>query len=237
MDVLVKITKWEKHNPRKDVKNPTWFSFNNRMVEDDDLFGLNHGEFKAWIYLLSKASQKQCSEVLVSYQSAYRKSNISPKDFKSSLQKLESLGMVTVHVTDTLRARDVHVPLHYITLHNKTLHNTTPEIGSLPNVSVRLDLDALYQLYPRKEGKAKGVEKLKAVVKTPEDFELVKQAILRYSKHCQSSGTEAKFIKHFSTFMTSWRDWLEADVGTSTMAAPKTGIEEWVAKQEAGELK
>lgn len=131
MDVLVKVKGWEKYNPRKDVKHPSWFALNNRLVEDDEFFSFSHAEFKAWIYVLSKASQKHKAEVLISYDAAHRKSNISPKEFKSALIKLETLGIVTVGDTRTLRQRDVDVTLQTDntdnTIHNKHTDSITTE--------------------------------------------------------------------------------------------------------------
>jgi hypothetical protein len=109
----ITILNWNKHNPRKDVKRPSWFSFDNRMIEDEDFFGFNHGEFKAWIYMLSRASQKQIDTLKLNSEHAQKVCNISPEDFDSAVQKLasEDLKLIEVHtdVTSTLRARDVDV--------------------------------------------------------------------------------------------------------------------------------
>lgn len=80
------------------------------------------------------------------------------------------------------------------------------------------NLDELYQLYPLKKGKAIGLEKLKRVIKSQKDFDDFKLAILRYIEDIKSKGTEARFIKQFSTFVGSekvqpWKDWLDEDAG------------------------
>lgn len=214
MDVTVNIKGWAKYNPRKDVKHPSWFALNNRLVEDDEFFNFNHGEFKAWIYVLSKASQKQESAVKISYEAANRKSNISAKDFKSALIKLESLGIVTVDVTSTLRERSANVPLQT---------DNTDITDRHTNIDQLLDFESLYQKYPRKVGKQKGIEICKRDIKTPADFESLSKAIDRYKAYLTKNKTEARFIKHFSTFMQSWADWSalnagEADVSTKHFA-------------------
>ena len=43
------------------------------------------------------------------------------------------------------------------------------------------------------------------------------EAIKKYRRHCELNKTETKYIKHFSTFVSTWRDWLESDVGTTSI--------------------
>jgi hypothetical protein len=142
MDALVKILKWEKFNPRKDVKRPHWFALDNDLVEDDSFFSFNHGEFKTWIYLLSKASKKQNPEIEVFFDAAFRKANISKDDFISALEKLEQNGAVKVTRTESVRVRTgvseppyVDVKNPYATLHNNTLHNNTLQNNTLQNTT------------------------------------------------------------------------------------------------------
>lgn len=72
-----------------------------------------------------------------------------------------------------------------------------------------------YSRYPLKKGKQQGLAKLMRDIKSDEDLELLKKAIEKYRKDCETNQTEAKYIMHFSTFANSWRDWLDADVGRS----------------------
>lgn len=139
MDVSIRIVKWEKHNPRKDVKRPSWFALDNSLVEDDDFYKFNHGEFKTWIYILSKASKKQSGIVLISFDAASRKANISTKDFKGALEKLKALGMVTVDVTPTLRTRHADVTLQTDKQTNIT-DTTDTQGGGDPDFSLLANL-------------------------------------------------------------------------------------------------
>lgn len=107
--VWVTIHNWEKHNPRKDIKRPTWFALDNRMVEHEDLFDLTHGEFKAWIYMLSLASRKTCETIEIPFSHADRVCKIKPREFRSALQKLANKNMITVHVTRPSHVRDIDV--------------------------------------------------------------------------------------------------------------------------------
>jgi hypothetical protein len=108
--VSVTVLNWAKHNPRSDIKRPTWFSLSNSLIEDDEFFDFSHAEFKVWIYILSKTSQKQSSSVELRFDAAKRKANLKPKEILSALHKLSKLGHIKFEdLTDTLRSCDEDV--------------------------------------------------------------------------------------------------------------------------------
>lgn len=72
------------------------------------------------------------------------------------------------------------------------------------------DFEALYQLYPRKEGKTRGLTKCKKEIKTQEDYDNLRKAILTYNKI--NHGKDKDYIKHFSSFMGVWRDYLDPNL-------------------------
>lgn len=91
-----------------------------------------------------------------------------------------------------------------------------------------LDFESLYQSYPLKKGKSQGIEKLKKLIKSGDDFNAFAKAIQNYTRDIQLRGTEAKYIKHFSSFVGTekiqpWKDWLDDDAGESiaVIAQPK----------------
>lgn len=73
----------------------------------------------------------------------------------------------------------------------------------------KFELERFYELYPRKIGKKRGLAKLKTIVKDQETYDMVKLAIENYGKYCSNQKLEARYIKHFSTFVNSWEDWIE----------------------------
>lgn len=95
--------------------------------------------------------------------------------------------------------------------------NTTQCSSTQPNstqskIIAQNQFEQLYEIYPRKLGKKKGFQKLKTVIKDQNDFDRVRVAIENYCKFCQRHKTEPQYIKHFSTFMGTWEDWLEVKV-------------------------
>lgn len=73
------------------------------------------------------------------------------------------------------------------------------------------DFEFVYNLYPKKEGKTKGIEFCQKNIKTKEDYDLLLKAVTRYSKNCRTERTERKFIKLFSSFMSVWKDYAYDD--------------------------
>lgn len=76
-------------------------------------------------------------------------------------------------------------------------------------------VDELYALYPRKKGKVPGLKKLHSFIKSDDDFERVKQAIIAFAEDHRQRGTDEKYIPFFSTFVNSQLDdWLGKDANT-----------------------
>lgn len=71
----------------------------------------------------------------------------------------------------------------------------------------KLDFESIYAVYPRKEGKKKGMEKLKREINSHEKFTQLQFAVNNYAIKCKD--TETRFIKLFSSFASTWEDYLE----------------------------
>lgn len=90
-------------------------------------------------------------------------------------------------------------------------------INTSKSTKVKFDLEKIYAEYPKKEGKKLGMNKLKRIIKTEEDFNKVLASVRNYSK--LKYGTELKFIKQFSSFMSSWEDYLKIEAELDPMQA------------------
>ncbi len=198
--ITVTISKWDKFNVRKDYTNPRWFAMSNRLLEDEDFLRFSAEEIKAWIYILSKASQKNCATVRLDVFHANQVCRIKPLLLKSTIKRLSDMG--TISVQDSSDAR-THSAL-YREEQNKTENNKTKHF----------DLELVYQKYPRRVGKQKGMDKLKAQIQTQKDFDDLTLALSHYVDHCRLKQTEEKFIKHFSTWVSEWRDWIDPSTGS-----------------------
>ena len=116
--IEVEIVNWEKHQPRKDIKHPTWFALSNRILEDAKLFGLTDAEWKALLYLFCQASQQNKSKAVLSLAHAQRICEISAITIRTMLDKLTYAGVTSTYAIRTDTSRDT-------TLQDTTIHNTT----------------------------------------------------------------------------------------------------------------
>jgi hypothetical protein len=79
------------------------------------------------------------------------------------------------------------------------------------NISIpELDFGELWELYPSKTDKRDALERFTKTIKTQEDYNNLKKAIINYDTHQKNLGTELKYIKHFATFLNKdrWKEWV-----------------------------
>jgi hypothetical protein len=95
--------------------------------------------------------------------------------------------------------------------YNRTKQNK--KVCSNAGASERYSFDLIYQEYPRKEGKTIGINKLKKIVKSKDQFNLILEASKKYNLYCKLNNTDRKYIKLFSTWVNGehWNDELESD--------------------------
>jgi hypothetical protein len=214
--IWVKVRKFEAYKGRGDVKHNSWFRCSNRIAEDPDFYDFSHAEFKAWIYILSLTSQKNSDTIFINFERADRVCRLKRKDVLSAISKLTPDQLLPVDDTPAVRTRDANDTAKGATDRHTDITNKTDITADRGGPDPRaFDFDSLYQKYPRKEGKSQGYRVLTREIKTPADFENISRAIDRYRAHVEATGTEAKFIKHFSTFMNHWKDWLDPNHGSS----------------------
>jgi hypothetical protein len=73
------------------------------------------------------------------------------------------------------------------------------------------DFESIYFEYPRKSGKKKGIDLCLKKIKTQDDFNNLMLSVKNYAIVCDFNETEEKYIKHFSTFMNCWEDYVSIE--------------------------
>lgn len=81
------------------------------------------------------------------------------------------------------------------------------------------DFEAVYTLYPRKEGKARGLAALARSVKTQDQYDRLLVAARNYAAKVRREGTETQFVKHFSSWVSCWEDYADQGSPTETRSA------------------
>lgn len=74
------------------------------------------------------------------------------------------------------------------------------------------DFEKFWDIYPRKVGKKKAFSCWKARLKAGATKDELLTAVKNYSAHCKRENTEARFVKHPSTFLgpnLDYEDWIE----------------------------
>jgi hypothetical protein len=84
---------------------------------------------------------------------------------------------------------------------NDSLETKTQQHSSEAN------FEAVYALYPRKEGKKAALRHFQASVRTEQDLKNLYLAVNNYSAYLTANNTELKYTKTASTFFNNWQDW------------------------------
>jgi hypothetical protein len=82
------------------------------------------------------------------------------------------------------------------------------------------DFEAVYALYPRKEGRKKGLARCRSSVKSRLKYDALLQAVKNYA----ATVTDPTYAKHFDTFMGCWEDYVDAGLLTPRTSQPKGNI-------------
>lgn len=150
----------------------------------------------------------------------------SERTLQRSLKILQNLELIRIE-TDGLQRRiyPVKVDATPVRTDAPPPSNLSPDsISSSKNKIRRINKethDAIleaYKKYPIKKGKTVGVKRLASQIVSVDDLRDLNTAIENYAIECK--GKDEQYIKHFSTFASCWRDYLEA---------PPPAKSEWVA--------
>lgn len=233
--MILKFKNWEKYNPRKDIKKPWYFAFSNDFFSDSKLYELDNDERLFLIYLFCEASKTNKDGSMFFSREHYRvHSRLPDRVPNRAIKKLQQLQII-----EQPRVRGMYVECGPSVQQTRLDQTRLEENNILPDSDkseprLVFDFDAIYKKYPRKEGKQKGLAICRTQIKTQNDFDNLSKAVDRYCEHLRKSGSESKFIKHFSTFMNSWRDWLDPETG-SAEEMKFSAINNWLLKEKEKE--
>jgi hypothetical protein len=220
----ITITNWSDFNGRKDVKEPTWFRVDNGLPQSEGIHGLDPDEKWLWVFLLCIASKKNTDSFTLNVSYIAHQSGVIEPRVISALEKLKKNGTIAIAeqiCTDANISDRTRTDLALTDRQTDTTDKTDITDKQVIGLTTVFDFEVLYQKYPRKIGKSEGIKRCKAQIKTETDYQDLSLAIDRYSSYLRQQGTEAKHIKHFSSFMSVWRDWLDPETGSSIAFQPK----------------
>jgi hypothetical protein len=166
------------------------------------------GEIVTTLQILSRASHMQMAKVRrklekMSKISFLRFSEVSEGFFEIYVPKWLELQETRGKKRGNKREKTSGRTKELKNIRNKEIKKS----NSLPSVA-EFDFDLVYENYPRKMGKKKGIEKLRRSVKTQEEHTLLLTAVENYKNYVQAQRIEPQFMKHFDTFTNCWQDFI-----------------------------
>jgi hypothetical protein len=231
--VEICIKNWEKFNPRSDRKKHSWFRLEVDWYDNESLFGLSWQQKSLWPVLLAiYANKYSAGFVTINVSYIADKVKLPIDKIFLAIESFADKGVIEIRkgaVTSGNRATPQNTEPHTTNVRtnvrdvtNNNAQNSPAPLGAV------FDLEALYRIYPRKQGKQKGMTKLASVVKNQERYGQVKIAIERYKAHCEAKSIEGQFVKYFSSFMSEWQDWLDPETGKTEDFSKAPNPDEWL---------
>lgn len=200
----ITIKNFDRYNPRKDLKSMPWCRLENNFYDLEDFYDLDVYARWLFIFLLCQAAQKVSGTIEIDKNYMIFKSKLTEKQLDSALSSLEDKSVILLETNEHERTRS-----------DSCLTNERTNITNSTNTNdLDFDFDSLYEKFPRKQGKQKGIEKLQSIIKTQDDYDNVMQGIIKYKNYCDTNQTDKKYIKHFSTWVNSfgWKDEYEIEL-------------------------
>lgn len=195
--VLVTVCDWSKFNPRTDSKNHTWFRFENSFFTKT--FSWHPDEQRLFSYICCLCSQEKKSEIKMDLKLAAALLKYKESKIIQICEILTSYSVIEASEESNSKLLDVTT---------SSLVPTYVRTNDTNDTNSDFDFEKIYGEYPRKEGKTAGMKKCPIEIKSDQDYKDLAKAVAAYSKTCREERREKKFIKHFSSFMSTWRDYI-----------------------------
>lgn len=247
---LIEIIKWDKYNPRKDLKATSWVRLQNSLFGDPEFIEFNHSELLFWIYLLSVASQKQVGSIHFKQRHAEEVGRFSKQDIHSAIKKLVEMNCIkvsgatpvkatetTLHardvdVTQTLHARDADDTLRTNERNERNERNVTNE-RNVKLVGIRTDypqeFQTMWDAYGKRGDKKAAYKEFKKLSLDSTQLSELQKAISNYV----GSTPDSQYRKHMERFLQSdWRELIHAAPIRNNQRPEKAANGRWLTNEE-----
>lgn len=102
----IKISNWDKYNPRKDLKSLTWIRLDGDIGFSESLFGLSVNAKWLWIFLLSYSSKKNSGDFSIEKKYLSHHSGIKICELDDLLQDLFRNGLLLINTVSSRTRSD-----------------------------------------------------------------------------------------------------------------------------------
>lgn len=193
------------------------------ILEAIDKFG--YKAYFYWFALLEICAEQAADEYPESFKfhqsRLYRELRCNKRSLKPVLDYFQTSMKLVYNKSENYYEIQIPNLAKYCGSYKKTETERVPNKKKEKEIKVKetkgtdsvcvFDFDEIYKSYPRKAGKKKGIDICKRHIKTEESFSQLKRAVENYGRICAEHGTDSKYIKHFSTFMNCWEDFVDID--------------------------
>lgn len=237
-EITVTVLNWQKNNPRKDVKRAIWFKVYNDIFEDIKIRKLSSQQLVTYLWALSRCSIQGVDTFTTdTRQASHTSLHRNIPQFLRSLDALARYGLCTLDKDkekiktktfretkqegdekneETTESLTCGEPLPLVAESKNSLQKTEKQKPAGEEKKKRVtpdkpafDFEALYQKYPRKRGKTRGMKIAERDIRTQKEYDNLSLAIDKYCQVIKKEKTDQKYIQLFSTFMNNWLDWLD----------------------------
>lgn len=202
----ITLKNFNKYNPRKDLKSMPWCRLENNFYDLEDFYDLDVYARWLFVFLLCQCGQKVSATINIDKKYMIFKSKLTENQLNAALSSLLNKSVILLDTNEYEHTRS-----------DSCLTNERTNERNEQNERVReldFNIDAIYKIYPKKEGGKKGLEKLQKIIKTQDDYDKVLQGVKKYKEFCESTDRPKKFIKQFSTWVNNecWNDEYEVEL-------------------------
>jgi hypothetical protein len=175
-----------------------WLRLQNNFFDEEDFFDEDVNTTWLFIFLLCQCAQKVNGTLEMREKYLISKSKLTKKQFHDALSNLLSKSLISLETNESDR---ISTETCLTNEHNE--HNMTER-----DRDRAFDLELIYSEYPKKVGKAKGIEKLKSLKMDEDKFNLILQGCKNYKSYVLKNNIEVKYIKQFSSWVNQecWLD-------------------------------
>lgn len=206
MEITLTIRNFESYLPRKDYVKIHWVRFEVDFLSHPDFFDISPAELKVFIHFICIAAKIQNSEIRMNIDHTAYILQLKNEDILSAVNKLNTKRWDVKNHDAVLNPYDsVQIPIS-----REEKKRKEKSIYAQNDLS-DFDFFKIYGFYPRKIGRLKGIRWLQNNIKNKEDYEKLDKAVNNYAMHVKNNKTDQKYIKHFSTWVTEYTDWVILD--------------------------
>lgn len=249
--IQVKLKDWDEYQNREVKTSTKWVRVPNDLMTRPFCFALSHEEFSILMYIIFEASKANKNGwVDIIHEHIHCITRCKTHCISRAIEKLQELRVVEVRTTRGSYVENPGSLLRKKEREEREERKIIHGVFETPIVSEVLEqkqeqqktreeiFDEIYQLYPKRQNtnRKRGIENLLSKVKTQEQVEEFKTAVMNYAAYVVAEKTEPRFVKQFSTFVNNYAEWVTVEKITRESAFEKRLREAKEADRKAGLL-